>query len=812
MNRRPKIAAICTEVRKYAHAQHFLDRFLEGYGWASRHHRPAMDLVSLYVDQFPEGDLSRERAARFPTMKIFPTVADALTLGTDSLAVDGVLLIGEHGDYPYNEKGQHLYPRYELFKQITAVYRMTGCSVPIFNDKHLSWKWAWAKEMFDIAQELGFAFLAGSSLPVTWRTPSVDLPLGATVEEALCIGYGGVDSYDFHALETLQCMVERRAGGESGVRWVQAYRGEVFWEAHHAGVWSRELFESALCRSHTLTPARVGFNHTFPTLDEMRELAKDPVAYQFEHRDGLKSTMTLLSGLVQDFNFAARLADQARPFSTQMYLPMPPARTTLANFFSPQVNHVETMFLTGKSPYPVERTLLTTGVLEAGVDSLYQEQIRIETPHLAIAYQSTPESTFWREERNHLVPTSGHEDQLAHLAQSQERPLRIAVIATIYRYLSHAQHFVDRFLVGYPHAGRWHRPQMEVVSLYVDQRPTTDQSLDRAREFGLTVYPTVAEALRCGGDELAVDAVLLLAEHGDYPRNEKGQICYPRYEFFKECVEVFEAQGHGVPIYNDKHLSYRFDKAKEMVDDAYRLQFPLLAGSSLPVTWRLPDIDLPLGCQIEDALMVGVGISDPMDYHALEAMQCMVERRQGGETGVKRVQLIEGEAVWQAGEAGRWSTELLEAALACSDTPRGLTEEDGRTQDLWGSGELKRLVENPVAYFIEYNDGLHATLLMLDGAIKDFCFATRLKGEAAPVSTQFFLSPTPNVTYSARLVSKIEEMILTGQAPYPAERTLLVSGILEACLTSRVQGHEPYPTPYLKVAYQPPAESQHARV
>ncbi|MCB0121840.1 MAG: hypothetical protein KDE58_06320, partial [Caldilineaceae bacterium] len=272
-NTRPKVAAVCTEVRKFAHAQHFLDRFLEGYGWDNRHHRPPFDLVSLYVDQVPEGDLSRERAARFPTMRIYPTVADALTLGTDKLAVDGVLLIGEHGEYGRNEKGQRLYPRYELFKQISAVYRMAGRSVPVFNDKHLSWRWDWAKEMYDISRELGFAFMAGSSLPVTWRTPSVDLPLGATVTEALCICYGGVDSYDFHGLETLQCMVERRNGGESGVKWLQAYKGENVWQAHHEGVWSRELFESALSRSHTLTPSRPGFNNNFPTFDEMRQLA-----------------------------------------------------------------------------------------------------------------------------------------------------------------------------------------------------------------------------------------------------------------------------------------------------------------------------------------------------------------------------------------------------------------------------------------------------------------------------------------------------------------------------------------------------------
>ena len=188
---------------------------------------------------------------------------------------------------------------------------------------------------------------------------------------------------------------------------------------------------------------------------------------------------------------------------------------------------------------------------------------------------------------------------------------RIAVIATIYRYLSHAQHFADRFFVGYPYGGQWHRPDCKLVSIYVDQKPEGDQSEDRAREFGGAVYPTIAEALRCGGDELACDAVLIIGEHGDYPKNDKGQVLYPRYEFFKECVKVFEEDGRVVPVYNDKHLSYSFDKAREMVDDGHRLGIPILAGSSLPVPYRLPDVELPLGCEIEGALMVGCGGSAP---------------------------------------------------------------------------------------------------------------------------------------------------------------------------------------------------------
>ncbi len=393
---RPRLAAITTVYRKYSHTQHIVDRYLEGYGWNGGHHHPEMDLISLYVDQVGADDLSRDRAARFPAMKIYPTIAEALTCGTGKLAVDGVVVVGEHGDYPKTPKGQVQYPRYRFFEEIVAVFRASGRTVPMFNDKHLSWNWDWAKKMYDTSKELGFAYMAGSSLPVTWRIPSVEFPDGARVSEALCICYGGVDSYDFHGLETIQGMVERRKGGETGVKWLQAYRGDKFWDACRDNVWPRELMNAALCRSHTLTPARAGFNDIFPTLDEIRKMVRDPVAYRYEHNDGLKCTMLLMGGLVRDFNFAATLEGASKPFSTQMYLPMPDGRTTLADFFNPLSYNMEKMFLTGKPTIPVERTLLTTGLTAAGVDSLYAGQVRMETPHLAIKYQPAKDSTFWR--------------------------------------------------------------------------------------------------------------------------------------------------------------------------------------------------------------------------------------------------------------------------------------------------------------------------------------------------------------------------------------------------------------------------------
>ncbi len=385
---------------------------------------------------------------------------------------------------------------------------------------------------------------------------------------------------------------------------------------------------------------------------------------------------------------------------------------------------------------------------------------------------------------------------------------RLAIVTTIWRYLSHAQHMGDRFLIGYPWDGRWHRPDTDVVSLYVDQRPEGDQSEQRALEFGFKVYPTIAEALRRGTESLAVDAVLVIGEHGDYPINAKGQILYPRYEFFEQIVKVFEADGRGVPVFNDKHLSYSFEKASAMVEASKRLGFPMLAGSSLPVTWRLPNLELPMDSSIDEALMVGVGGSDPMDFHALEAMQCMLERRRNGETGVKAVQLIQGPAVWQAGVDGRWSRRLLEAALARSDARSGKGVTDGRTQDLVHNGELEKLVPDPAAYFIEYADGLRATLLMLNGAVDDYSFACRLRGTPDIQSTQFLLAPQPNVAYSACLMNKVEQMIATGKSPYPVERTLLVSGILDMCLESKVRNNQRLDTSKLNVRYRAPAISQ----
>jgi hypothetical protein len=390
-----KLAIIATEWRHGSHAWHMAERFLVGYPREGRWHRPPFEVVSAYVDQVPENDLSRQRAAEFG-FTIYPSIAAALRAGGERLAVDAVLIIGEHGKYPVNEYGQTQYPRYEFFRQVCDVYRADGRVAPVFSDKHLSWKWDWAAEMVALSRELTFGFCAGSSLPVTWRMPSVDLPHGARVREAMCVAAGSPDSYDFHVFETLQCMLERRQGGETGVAWVEAFTGDAFWKAYAAGSWDQggwdpDLVEACLCRSQTLEQPET-FSHRHPTAEQIRAWVKEPLAYRVQYRDGTRACHLRMNGLVSDFTFAARLPEQNEILSTLFYLPPRPNV-----YYSTFLMHMaETTFTTGVSPTPIDRTLLTSGLVEAGLKSVKQGQ-RLETPHLAVKYAVAEKSLFARD-------------------------------------------------------------------------------------------------------------------------------------------------------------------------------------------------------------------------------------------------------------------------------------------------------------------------------------------------------------------------------------------------------------------------------
>jgi hypothetical protein len=192
--------------------------------------------------------------------------------------VDAVLLIGEHGEYPRNSRGQKMYPRYELFEPIAQVFRKSRRVVPLFNDKHLSYSWEKAKKMYDTAREMKIPFMAGSSIPVTVRVPELEIPFGSKIEHAVAVGYGDMDAYGFHTLETLQCMVERREGAETGVASVEWLENEAVWKWRDGeGKWSAPLLNAALATSPKTKPGR------------MEDNAKSPVLFLVNYRDGLQS-------------------------------------------------------------------------------------------------------------------------------------------------------------------------------------------------------------------------------------------------------------------------------------------------------------------------------------------------------------------------------------------------------------------------------------------------------------------------------------------------------------------------------------------
>jgi hypothetical protein len=386
---------------------------------------------------------------------------------------------------------------------------------------------------------------------------------------------------------------------------------------------------------------------------------------------------------------------------------------------------------------------------------------------------------------------------------------KLAVVTTAYHYLSHAYHICGRFLHGYLRQGKMHYPDFAIAGMYVDQpnRPD-DLSKELAGKHGFRLFPDVAGALTLGGDKLAVDGVLLIGEHGDYPYNEKGQKLYPRYQLYSKIVEVFRASGRTVPVFCDKHLYYDRAKAREMVETSRKMGFPLMAGSSLPVTWRRPELEPALGTQFKEALVASRGEVEIFGFHALEALQCMVERRiRKGQQGVQAVTCLEGDAVWKAADDGVWSRALLEEALKRTPS-RNVGDVRDNTRHYRPPAGRPTFPRGPVAFVVEFRDGLRATALLLNGHLDDTVFAARVADGAgtATISTQFFLPPPPGARFLEALTTKVETFLATGKPHCPIERTLLTGGILDSVLDSRVQKKRLL-TPDLDVSYEPPADS-----
>lgn len=377
--------------------------------------------------------------------------------------------------------------------------------------------------------------------------------------------------------------------------------------------------------------------------------------------------------------------------------------------------------------------------------------------------------------------------QVASARESE--PLPVAGITTVYRRNTHADVIFGKILEGFDQQGG-RGPNLRLASLYIDQPDKSELGLELAKKYKVPVFDSIGEAVTVGGNGIPVAGVISVAEHGDYPYTEKTrQHMYPRRRFFDEIAATFSKHNKVVPLFNDKHLSWNFKDAQHIYQTAKRMKIPFMAGSSVPVGWRKPGLSLPMGCEVEAAMSIGYGGLESYGFHALEGLQCLIERRRGGESGVASVQAVQGEGIWQAEKEGWWSRELFEAAL--------------KNQNRFKPGEWQQQLSAKAAfYLIQYRDGLKATMAMANGVARQFAFAAKLKGEEKPAACELALQDERPYEHFGYLLKAIEHMVQTEKPAYPVERTLLTTGVLDRAMHSLVEGSKEYKTPELNISYK----------
>ena len=408
----------------------------------------------------------------------------------------------------------------------------------------------------------------------------------------------------------------------------------------------------------------------------------------------------------------------------------------------------------------------------------------------------------------------------AAAAASDERPKcrrpRVAAIVTTCFPRSHGDVILTKLIKGMSLDSGFVQPRVDIVSLWIDGIATAspDVIVPLAKKHGVTLYPSIRRALLHGsaneGQLGDIDGVLVIGEHGDYPDSETGREMHPRRYFCEQILGTFAECGKSLPIFNDKHLAYSWTDAAWVWERATALGAPLMAGSSLPLAWRSPQLEHAKGTPIEAALSIGFSAVESYGFHACETLQCMVERRQGGESGVVAVQCIEGSAVWHARDAGLWPSQLATAALAAIKAkPRdNMSSSELEAADRMDNTSMEEATiesagprpghaNNTALFVIEYADGFVGYVLMLPGYSTDFAYAARVSGVAEPLACVFSLQRGGATSHFSYLCRNIESFFAKRVSPYPVERTLLTTGIIHEVMESRVHGGQRRLTPHL---------------
>jgi hypothetical protein len=391
--KRPRIACVVTYwAAPGSHADWIITKLLDGYWWQGAHTPSRVDVVSAYIHQLPESGLG-QKVAKAKGFPIFNTVREALTLGGKDLAVDGVVLVGEHGIYHDNLIGQRYYPRWWLYQQIVRVFEQSKRSVPVFNDKHFSTSWNEAKWMFDKSRELNFPLFGGSSIPFYYRKPEIELDIDTPLKASVVASGAGDEGSLFHCADVLQSFVERRRGGETGIAAVQCIQGPETWKWTARNPWAGELLDG-IRASFSLKPGH------------FEQTVRQPRVSIVDYRDGTKGAIYSIPDV--GWTYAGAIEKRKDPTIVSMLgWPGPYAQYHAANAFE---HWIVEMMLTRKEPVPAERLLLSTGITSYNMESNWENGRhsdvgrRVETPFMNMSYRSTRGPMFETGPRPPVVP------------------------------------------------------------------------------------------------------------------------------------------------------------------------------------------------------------------------------------------------------------------------------------------------------------------------------------------------------------------------------------------------------------------------
>lgn len=363
-------------------------------------------------------------------------------------------------------------------------------------------------------------------------------------------------------------------------------------------------------------------------------------------------------------------------------------------------------------------------------------------------------------------------------------------MTTVYHHNSHADMFLSRLLQGYLLDGTGEFPGMKLDALYIEQFPATDIGSRLAREHSIPLFGDPSAALSASGPKASLDGIFVVAEHGAYPESDTGQFMYPKRAWFEKIIEHLPPSSEPPPVFVDKALELEWKDALWIYSEARRLKIPLMAGSSLPVTWRFPERDTERGAAVDEIAVLSYGRLDSYGFHALEILQSLAERRAGGERGVKRVRTLSGPDVWRALEERTVDPQLIQEIL---NRPEG--------RPLRRNKPLEQTAKHSHLFLIEYLDGLRGSVLTLRDLYPDWTAAWRY-ADGRSEAAVFWTQEARPFMHFAHLTQLVETFFRTRRSPWPVERTLLSSGMLDALLISKRDGGAWIDTPHLAIPYQ----------